>query len=502
MNGAPYDAIIIGAGPAGCSVARMLAGWGHRALLVGLPQRSDHALAVSIPPSARRTLAALGIADAVDAAGFHPWGGNTVWWAEHDPRIEPFAPGVEGYQVVLEEFARLLHRLAMEDGAEMCAGRAVAVRLPANPASDMSLDPATVLIERNGRTSEVEARFILDCSGRRGVVARGSVRQAESSHRTVAMTAIWRTPSGWEVPDDTHTLVASYTDGWAWSIPTTSGTRHFTAMIDPARTHLARGQPSAAVYLAELKKVRPFQPILGRGELVKGPWGHDASLYCAREYAGPAYLLVGDAASFIDPLSSFGVKKALASAWVAAVATHTALIRPEMARNALAFHDRREREVYSTYRRESARFACQAGRDSNHPFWEARALVPEHLEESASEDVEHDRDARIAAAFDDLRVRPTVHLRRSQRLRTVPRAAIRGHEVALEDHLLPPDCPDAIRYLEGIDLLRLVELAPDHVSVGEMYEAYVGRHRPAPLPDFLRALSFLISTGALEHGGI
>jgi 2-polyprenyl-6-methoxyphenol hydroxylase-like FAD-dependent oxidoreductase len=382
----------------------------------------------------------------------------------------------------------------------MCDGRAIAVRLPASVDSEVSHDSSTVVIEANGRTSEAAARFVLDCSGRRGVVARGSLRRMEVSHRTLALTGIWRTTEGWAVPDDSHTLVATYADGWAWSIPTAFGTRYFTVMVDPGRTRLVRGQPSVAVYLAELKKVRPFQPLLDRGQLVAGPWGHDASLYSASQYAGPRYLLVGDAASFIDPLSSFGVKKALASAWIAAVATHTALVRPEMTRDALAFHDRREREVYMAYRLESARFACQAARDSNHPFWEARALVPEHLEKSASEDVGHGHDSRTAAAFDDLRLRPTVHLRRSRRLRTAPRAAIRGHEIALEDHLLPPDRPEAIRYLGGIDLLGLVALAPDHVSVGEMYEAYIDQHRPAPLPDFLRALSFLISTGALEHG--
>ena len=44
-----------------------------------------------------------------------------------------------------------------------------------------------------------------------------------------------------------------------------------------------------------------------------------------RRYAGPRFLLAGDAGSFIDPLSSFGVKKALASAWLGAIVVHTRL---------------------------------------------------------------------------------------------------------------------------------------------------------------------------------
>jgi flavin-dependent dehydrogenase len=99
------------------------------------------------------------------------------------------------------------------------------------------------------------------------------------------------------------------------------------------------------VYRAEVAKVRPFVSLLVDATLEDGPWGADASGYDASRYAGPGFLLVGDAASFIDPLSSFGVKKALASAWVAAVATHTSISRPAMSDDALRFHDRRERAV-------------------------------------------------------------------------------------------------------------------------------------------------------------
>ena len=55
------------------------------------------------------------------------------------------------------------------------------------------------------------------------------------------------------------------------------------------------------------------------GAVLRHEWACDASLYFSGAYAGPQFLLVGDAGSFIDPLSSFGVKKALASAWLAAV---------------------------------------------------------------------------------------------------------------------------------------------------------------------------------------
>jgi hypothetical protein len=38
-------------------------------------------------------------------------------------------------------------------------------------------------------------------------------------------------------------------------------------------------------------------------------WACDASVHHATRYGGANFVLVGDAASFIEPLSSFGVKK-------------------------------------------------------------------------------------------------------------------------------------------------------------------------------------------------
>ena len=43
-------------------------------------------------------------------------------------------------------------------------------------------------------------------------------------------------------------------------------------------------------------------------------------MYDATRFVDGDVLLVGDAGSFLDPLSSAGVKKALASGWLAAVA--------------------------------------------------------------------------------------------------------------------------------------------------------------------------------------
>ncbi|HSC26509.1 MAG TPA: tryptophan 7-halogenase [Vicinamibacterales bacterium] len=493
-----FDAIVLGAGPAGCGAARLLAAWGHKVLLVEKPAAGSRTLALSIPPSARNGLAALGMLNAVEAAAFQAWRGNTVWWGDNEPRIEPFAHGAYGFQVVHGDLLDLLRPLAARAGAELQLARVQDVVLP-DPEAPRSAPAAPVVVMQGDAGSRATAPFVLDCTGRAGVIARRrGLREPEASHHTVALGAAWCARSRWPVPDETHTLVASYADGWAWSIPTERAIRHFTVMVDPDRTDLLRGRPAVQVYRAELEKVRPLRAVLEAGEMRHGPWGHDASLYAARQYAGPGFLLVGDAGSFIDPLSSFGVKKALASAWVASVATHTALVSASMRDEALAFYDRRERAVYASCRRQSAAFAADAAAGARHPFWLARALASDDEDETLDSAV-LERHPRVLAAFDELRRRATVRLRRAPRVHTTRRPVIRGREIVTEEHLVLPECPEGIRYLRGVDLIGLMEAAPEQADVGALYDAYASRCGPIDLPDYLCALSALIAFGVLEY---
>src|SRR2546422_677550 len=68
-----------------------------------------------------------------------------------------------------------------------------------------------------------------------------------------------------------------------------------------------------------------------------------------------------------------GVKKALTSAWRAAIVANTCLKTPSMARHAMDFHAGRERDVYRECRRRAAVFFHEASAAHDDPFWAARA---------------------------------------------------------------------------------------------------------------------------------
>ena len=196
-----YDAIVIGAGPAGCAAARLLASWGHRTLLLHRPEPDNRTLAESIPPSAQRVLATLGVLTSMEDAGFLPWLGNMVWWANADCRIESFLPGQSGYLVDRRAFDRRLRRLAAESGAHVRTGIVRKVEgheehegHEEGREGDHEPGPVNVELEvaLNGERQILRSAFVLDCSGRAGVIARRGMRELLPSPRTVALVGAWR----------------------------------------------------------------------------------------------------------------------------------------------------------------------------------------------------------------------------------------------------------------------------------------------------------------------
>jgi hypothetical protein len=227
--------------------------------------------------------------------------------------------------------------------------------------------------------------------------------------------------------------------------------------------------------------------LISGAERLGGPWGWDASPYDAVEYAGDDWLLVGDAGSFVDPLSSAGVKKALASAWLAAVVVNTCVNAPPMKAQALAFFTRREREVAGQLRLQGGRFLADAASGHRHAFWDERA---DH--ESSPDD-----EAAVRACFERLRASDTLAVRVGGAVSVEPRALVRGNQIVMEPHLVTAADPHGVRYVSGIDVVALLSLAPNARQVPDAFDAYGTRVGAAPLPDFLRALATSMARGWL-----
>jgi len=268
--------------------------------------------------------------------------------------------------------------------------------------------------------------------------------------------------------------------------------RFVAFMVDPHESQPARSKGLESAYLGELAKTRAFRGIFSPRQLAIAPWCRDASPYYSRRYAGSGYLLAGDAGSFIDPLSSFGIKKAMVSAWMAAVVAKTCIRNPSMQSTAIEFFNEREREVYANYRKHSAAwFRASAWQGM---FW-AKRSEPEDTEEP----LVNPDDAR--RALESLKSSASIHLQLADGIAIEKRAGIEGHDLVLHDALVGPCLAKPLDYIASVNLARLSQIAGQHSQVPELYEAYNRSNAPVPLPNFLTALATLIAKCVLLlHG--
>ncbi len=476
------DVLVIGGGPAGSSAATLLARWGHEVVLVDRPPPRPP-LAESLPPSTRGLLEAIGVLEAVGRGGFVPSTGNTVWWAGQPRRVEMFPGGRFGLQVERGRFDEMLRAAAIVAGAH-------AVR-PATVLEVVSHDAMhAVRLEQHGTQHVLEASWVLDCTGRSGLLARRWREETVASMRTVALARVLISEAGWSLPDESHTLVESAPWGWGWSVPVDAARRFFTVMFHPGASPIEGDLEGH--FMRSLASLQGIGGVAARGRSDGDVVACDASMYAASPVERNGVLAVGDAASFLDPLSSFGMKKALASAWLAGVAVHTALTDPGRREIALGLFSRREREYVEGAAKVLGGLSREAAGEGEG-YWSPRSGAGDAP--ALIDRLRDDHDVR--AAFASLRSTPNPVLR-SVPTWLVPHATVRDDLVVLEDHLVLGGIEEPVRYLRNIDLVALLGLARDGMDVGTLCASYQERHGGAPLPDILGAVSVLFSRELLR----
>ncbi len=487
------DAVVIGGGPAGAVAALLLTAWG-RSVTVLARGPARNVLAESLPPSCRKLFDRIGISAAVDGAGFVRATGNTVLWGGATPTAHAFGGEAMGWQVERDRFDRVLLDATARAGAS--------IRTPASVRSVGAPEDKgarRVVYDAHGATRKLTARWVIDASGRTGVTVPRDGRQSVEGGRTLALVAHWKRAGGWPVEDPTHTLVESYDDGWAWSVPVASGERVFALMVAPAAAAGAGGSNLATLYRRELGRTTWFRELVADAETTVEPWACDASPYGTTRVGGDGLVLAGDAATFVDPLSSYGVKKAMASAWLAAIVVNTCLDTPDLEAAALSLHAARERAMYESLSRQSAALAREAAGAHTRAFWEDRAAVDVGAAADGPDVAALRTDPDVVRAFEDLRAREAIRLRRVDSLELGDRPVVRDNRIALVEHLVVPAFPEGVRYIRDVDLVTLTTMVADFDQVPDLFEAYNRSAPPVALPDFLGALSVLLGKGVLRH---
>jgi flavin-dependent dehydrogenase len=312
LNGREHrEVAVVGGGPAGAAVAARLASAGRDVLLLErAPAWRWRACGVFASPAAVVELRRLGVDAAtirkaarpiaamrVEAPGAPPVRltyGVDGHGAPGDDDAEDPGSAVGFDRCILDE---ALLGLAQAAGAEV--RRASAVR---------SAVPGTVTLDDG---TEIDARMVVGADGIRSVVARSVGVDRPPRLRRVGLTCHVPRPTNWG-PEARMVVLSG---GYCGLAPVPGDRLNVGLVLDARWSARLRGGGAAATLLATLTSLGPIRTEIC--DRVAGAWpvGHRVT-----QRAGPGWLLVGDAAGFLDPFTGEGLHRALVSARLAAEA--------------------------------------------------------------------------------------------------------------------------------------------------------------------------------------
>ena len=371
------EILVIGGGPAGSVAATMLARRGYDVVLLERERFPREHIGESLLPASMPVLEDLGVLPQIEAAGFpKKWGATMIWGRDPDAwswrfsetnRAYPYA-----YQVSRAEFDKILLDNARAAGVDVREGAAV-TEIDLSPSTD---DRHSIRYRVQETVKRVASRWIVDASGQAAVLSRSlGLRRWDDRFRNMAIYAYFQDARRLPTPDENNIFIESYPEGWAWNIPLRRGQSSVGFVIDSGRGADGIAERGVGEYFRRQLRAAPkTSAMLDGARMTVAPQVVKDWSYTSERTVGDGWILVGDAACFIDPLFSSGVHLAIMAAVMAAAYIHASEREPSMREPAARVYERLYRTEY-THFRELASLFYASNRTVESYFWEARRIL-------------------------------------------------------------------------------------------------------------------------------
>ena len=381
---AVWDVAIIGAGPAGAATAITLAKFGQRVLLIDEQISAKFKLGESLPPASIGMVKHfLGEPEGLEdqSLGLFKTAGNISLWATEQENITDFFFTSSGYGLCVERLAfdEALRSRAVAAGANLLKGvRFQSCERVTNHSFNWRLN-----LTSQAQSQQYHARYLVDCSGRRAVVAKMlGVPTVENNDQLFAY-AQWFSLCSKD--DDRYTRIEASPQGWWYTnrLPYTVGDEckrvvvfHTDKDLPVARMAACREGfkqlLNASLETGILLHTKGYQP----SGAIRGAPANSQRL---QEFCGDAWMAVGDAAQAYDPLSSQGIDKALRTASHAGHMIHYALTDCSEGSGELGIqnayidqYNQQQQQLWQTYLSQRNYYYGIQTRWSDQPFWQRR----------------------------------------------------------------------------------------------------------------------------------
>lgn len=319
------EVVVVGGGPAGAISAARFAQLGHSVLLLEQDHFPRFHIGESLLPGTFEVFDAIGVAAKIEAHGFLPK--HAAEFVSGDGTIRrryPFADGLLGgrssaFEVDRAEFDQLLLEHAESVGVEVIRGCKVERVRFTGAGGEVEARGADV-------STSFSARLVIDASGQRTLLGRErNLREHDPALKNFALFShyVGATRGAGEAEGDISIVLSP--SGWWWAIPLAGG-RTSLGLVAPQRS-LQGERPGEAYFERQLAASPYLSERFARAQRVAPVRGASDYSYACREMVGDGWMLIGDAAAFIDPVFSTGVHLAALSGFRAAEIGSRALRR-------------------------------------------------------------------------------------------------------------------------------------------------------------------------------